>query len=286
MRQKIFKQFIAFSVIFLTGALPVFAHEFWIEPEQYEITVGDMLKADLRNGEKYKGNRLYYLKHRFKKFEIHNESGIHKIEGSDGDQPALAFKTSEAGLHILSYQSVFDMLTMEKWEKFVSYLNNQGLDGIEKRHLERGLWQAYINEEYARTIKALVKVGHGKGADRLTGLPYEFVAQENPYTMKLDAEKPNFLTVRLFLDGKPQANKQVLIFQNNGEITEQNIRTDAQGFAKIPLAGGGKFMLSSVHMYEGDDDSNTKIPEWYSYWANLTFGIPGTDELLNKTLEK
>lgn len=274
------KLYLGLALVFYGFITPALAHEYWIEPLQYEIAVGDVLKADLRNGQNYKGNQLYYLKHRFTKFEVHNADGIHQVSGSDGDQPALKFETKIPGLHILSYQSIFDTLTMEKWEKFLSYTKNQGLDHIPKRHIARGLPQAYINEEYARTIKALVRVGDGKGEDRRTGLPFEFVAQQNPFTMGADPESDEVLTVRLFLDEKWQANKQVLIFQHNGTITQSLTRTDAQGFAKVPLKGGGKFMLSAVHMFEGDDDPETKRPEWISYWANLTFALPGADKLL------
>ena len=286
MRIANFKQFIISFAIFLFASFPVFAHEYWLEPRLYEIAPGDLLEADLRNGQHYKGNQLYFLKQFFTRFEIFNGEKTHKATGSNGDQPALKFTTTKPGLHIITYQSTYDTLTFKKWEKFVTYAKTQSLDGVVARHLERGLPQKFFKEDYARTIKALVRVGEGKGQDKHTGLPYEFVAQDNPYTMGANPDDDDvFLTVRLFLDEKFAPDKQVLIFQNNGKISQSVTRTDAQGFAKIPLKGGGKFMLSSVHMFEGDDDSNTKLPEWLSYWANLTFALPGADALLKKAAE-
>ncbi len=251
-----------------------------MDPSKFEITPGEILEGNLRNGENYKGNPQYYLKRFFTRFEVFDGNKSHKVIGENGDRPALKFKTANSGLHILIYQSTFDSLIFKEWEKFIAYAQNQSLDGAVQRHLERGLPQTGFRENYARTVKSLVRVGEGKGEDRLTGMPFEFVAQENPYTL---TDKADFLNVRLYLDNNPAPHKQVLIFQNNGRISHTKTRTDEEGYVKIPLAGGGKFMLSSVHLFEGDDDPDTKTPEWLSYWANLTFARPGADELLDKS---
>ena len=258
------------------------SHEYWIEPRKYEIAPGDTLEADLKNGQNYKGNNQYYLEKFFTKFDIFDGQQTHIAAGKNGDQPALKFQTTNPGLYIISYQSTFDTLKFEKWEKFIAYAYNQGLDGVVQRHLQRGLPQQYFKEDYARTIKALVRVGKGNGEDKLTGLPFEFVAQDNPYTLVIQNNENAFLSVRLYINDKPMGDKQVLIFQNNGNITHTKTKTDSDGYVKVPLKGGGTFMLSSVHMFEGDDDSNTKKPEWLSYWANLTFAMPGADKLLGK----
>ena len=258
------------------------AHEYWIEPNKFEIAPGDNIEADLRNGQNFKGNRLYFLTNGFTRFDIWDGHDFHKAEGSNGDQPALKFTTKKPGLHILTYQSTFSSLTFKKWEKFVTYTKNQGLNDAINKHLSRGLAKTDFKESYARTIKALVNVGDGAGNDKRTGLPFEFVAQKNPYRVQADDKAPQQIVVRLFLEDKWAGNKQVLIFQNNGNITQSTGRTDDQGLITIPLKGGGKFMLSAVHMFEGDDDPETKKPEWFSYWANLIFALPGADELLEQ----
>ena len=261
---------------------PVFAHEYWIEPRKFQVEAGEVIEADLRNGQNFKGNMLYYLTHRFKKFEVHDDDGIHNVTGSNGDQPALKFRPRKQGLHILAYHSIFDSITFEKWDKFVTYAQNQDLTGIVERHLARKLPQTMFKEDYARTIKALVGVGNGEGSDRLTGLPFEFVAQDNPYVMDFDGKQEQYVRVRLFLDQKPVSGKQVLIFRDNGAITQSKTITDTDGFAKIPVEGGGKFMLSAVHMFDGENDPTNKKAAWLSYWANLTFGLPGADKILAK----
>ena len=275
--------FLAIMLFGLTITSSLQAHEYWIEPHKFEVETGGEIEADLRNGQNFKGNRLYFLTNGFTRFDIFDGRAIHNANGNNGDQPALKFKTTIPGLHILTYQSTFSDLTFEKWEKFLTYTKNQGLDKVVKRHLERGLDKNNFRESYARTIKALVKVGEGTGNDKRTGLPFEFVAQENPYRLKGDGTVRQQINVRLFLEEKWAVNKQVLIFQNNGKVTQTTGHTDGQGLIAIPLNGGGKFMLSAVHMFEGDDDPDTKRPEWLSYWANLIFAVPGTDRHNNRS---
>jgi uncharacterized GH25 family protein len=277
-----------FATVLMASALTptVQAHEYWIEPNKFEIAPGDNIEADLRNGQNFKGNRLYFLTNGFTRFDIFDGHDFHKAKGSNGDQPALKFTTTKPGLHVLTYQSTFTSLTFKKWEKFLTYTKNQGLDKVITRHLARGLGKTNFKESYARTIKALVKVGDGTGNDKRTGLPFEFVAQDNPYRLKVDEKGHRQIVVRLFLEDKWAGNKQVLIFQNNGKITQSTGHTDNQGLITIPLNGGGKFMLSAVHMFEGDDDPATKKPEWFSYWANLIFALPGVDGLLKQSNNK
>ena len=277
-----------FTTVLIVSALTnaVQAHEYWIEPNKFELEAGDNIEADLRNGQNFKGNRLYFLTNGFTRFDIFDGQEIHKAKGSNGDQPALKFTTTISGLHILIYQSTFTSLTFKIWEKFLTYTKNQGLENVIERHLARGLGKTDFKESYARTIKALVNVGDGKGSDKRTGLPFEFVAQDNPYRLKADGKGQKQIVVRLFLEDKSVGNKQVLIFQNNGKITQSTGHTDDQGLITIPLNGGGKFMLSAVHMFEGDDDPETKTPEWFSYWANLIFALPGVDGLLKQSISQ
>lgn len=265
---------IFFTLIGLATTSQVLGHEYWLEPRKFAVKPGEIVEADLKNGQHFKGGKLYYLNHRFKRFEIHTNSGQRKAKGNDGDQPALRYTAKEPGLHILVYESIFDELTFEKWDKFLYYLKLEGLEDIVERHKARKLPQNYFNEQYSRRVKSLVKVGDGAGKDRLMGLGYEMVAEENPYQLSNDGKKHKTLPVRVYLKDQPYANAQINIFQDNGKVHETHVRTDANGLAMIPITGGGKIMLSSVYMYDGDNDEKTKLAEWQSLWANLTFELP------------
>ena len=71
------------------------AHEFWIEPSQYQLN--DLsIKAHLRVGQQFQGMVLMYNPKGFKTFKI--LSGIknkkEKIKGILGDVPAIKTKTN------------------------------------------------------------------------------------------------------------------------------------------------------------------------------------------------
>lgn len=268
--------FCGISLIFL--AVSAQGHEYWVEPHKFEVEAGAAIRADLKNGENFEGIRLYYLTGRFTKFEVFAPSGPQPVGGYEGNQPALDHRSGESGLHVISYQSIFDRLTFDKADKFTAYLEEQGLDGILEEHAARGLPPTGFTEQYARSAKALVAVGDGAGADRLTGLPLELVALDNPYENAGDGAP---VVVRLYWQGEPLADRQVLVFQYNGlSLRQWKLRTDDQGRAAIDVRGGGKFLLSSVYMFAGDDDPQTPTDEWVSYWASLTFAMPGADALL------
>lgn len=266
------------ALLLLTGTAATSAHEYWIEPKAYEIEPGAELQADLKNGQNFKGLTFTYIKSRFERFTLTGPGSTEPVPGRDGDLPPLRMTVDEPGLYIAAYQSVFDRLKFEKWEKFTQYLDNQGLDGIAEAHRRRGLPETGFTEQYARCAKALIRVGEGKGEDRVTGLAFELVAEKNPYRLSGSAVLP----VRLYWQGNPQPDSQIEIFRFDGALEKTKLRTDSEGRAEIPLAGGGKFLLNAVHMAPGDSDPETATAEWVSYWASLVFGIDGTDALLSR----
>ncbi len=278
---KVSRFAVSLAGLAFSGFVPLAAsaHEYWVEPREYVLDAPGQILADIRNGENYKSSNFSYIPRQFEFFKVTGPDGEAPVEGRTGDVPALSHTLSSPGLYTISYQGNFDKITFRDAAKIREYFDYEGLDGALERHLERGLAEDVFYEFYARCAKALVQVGpagEDGRQDELTGMKFELVAEENPYTL----EATDSLPVRLYLEGVPSPNRQIRIFRFDGELENTTIITDAQGRALIPLAGGGKFLLNAVHLYEGDEDPETEIPEWYSYWASLTFGIKGTDEML------
>lgn len=273
-----FNQFSLFPIIILTGlGLANFAnaHEYWIEPAAYEFEDGN-IEGFLRNGQNFKGSAFPFIKDNFDIFTITNSKGVTQVENKIGNSPALDMPATVPGLNIASYQNKFDTLRFSKWEKFTTYLESEGLNEFAEKHIKRGLLKEGFVEQYARCAKALFQFGEGEGADQLTGMKFEFVADQNPY--KLEASDK--LTFTLYWEEKPLVARQVQLFAYDGDLEVTKFTTDKDGKVTIPLTGGGKFLLSAVHMIEGDDDPETPTAEWQSYWASLVFGIRGTDAVL------
>ena len=58
-----------FVVLSFAAAHAASSHEFWIEPQQYQVESGAELLADLRNGETFKGSSLAWFDRQFTRFE-------------------------------------------------------------------------------------------------------------------------------------------------------------------------------------------------------------------------
>lgn len=273
----------AAAVLFaiLSAAGPALAHEFWLEPLRFAVPEGSKVQAQIRVGQDFKGSAYSYISRDIEQFTFTLGGESRPVKGRDGDTPALSVQTEGEGLGIVSYQNTFSTLRFTEWERFTYYVEYEGLEGVIERHRERGLPQTGFKEKYKRCAKALVGIGNAQGEDRLTGMQFEWVAEDNPYTATGDS-----LRVRLYLEGKPYPDHDFNVFQYNGEQSLTRYRTDAEGRATISLKGGGKFLLNAVHLFEGDNVINEGDPEYFSYWASLVFGTAGTDELLAKAAQK
>lgn len=248
---------------------PAFAHEFWLEPEQFRVDADQEIRADIKVGQDFKGDVYPYVASRFVSFERHDDLGTSAVGGAAGDIPALEIAPRAEGLSIFTYVSSGQRLTFSKWEKFTSYLANEGLNGIAARHDARGLPRDRIREIYTRCAKTLVNVGDGTtGQDRATGMPLELVAGDNPGNVAAGSE----MRFQLLWQGKPLPDTQVALFHRpeDGETTRTLTRTDANGHATFALPSPGPYLAASVHMTEAASDENA---DWQSHWASLTFGV-------------
>ena len=250
-----------FAALIVSNSLQ--AHEFWMEPENHSVSVGDTLKIKLRVGQHLKGNQQPYIKSWFEEFQILDKEGIRPVSGMQGDMPAFAMKVRTPGLQVVNYVSSTDDMRYHSKEQFERFIEYEGLTGVLERHQERGLPDLGFREDYVRCAKALAMGGSAEGQDLLVGMPLELLAEENPYLTK-----STNLPVRLFWQGEPVPDIQIRIFHRGVENEEKTVRTDAEGRAQIPLTATGFFLLNAVHMLEVEQDNGAV---WKSYWASLSF---------------
>lgn len=259
-----------FAGLFLLVALcaPSRAHEFWLEPETYRPSPMKPVKISIRIGQKFKGDSYPFIKSEFKKFVLLDAGGQSPVKGVDGDDPALTQRFGRNGLAILVHHSTAEKLTFETYDKFLAYLELEGLNGIAARHAARGLPAANIRESYSRCAKLLVAVGGvSSGEDRLSGLmPIELVAETNPYRLRAGAE----LVLRLYHLGKPLADTQVTAISRGQPERRLALRTDEAGRVRITLDDAGPWLFNAVHMFDPAADVDA---DWESLWASLTLDV-------------
>lgn len=266
-----FSRFII-CVLLLTGSSAV-GHEFWIDPEKYQVDPGDALVADLRNGQNFKGTALAWFDNRIARFEMAQDDALTPVEGRMGDTPALSITAPENGLLVILHETAPSSLTYKEWEKFLKFAAHKDFATAAEDHVAAGWPQQGFRESYTRHAKSLVAVGDGRGADRAYGLATEFVALTNPY----DPEFDNLMQVRVDYAGAVRADAQVEVFDQSpdGTVAITLTRTDASGVANIPVTAGHTYLLDAVVLRpSAQAGTSENAPVWETLWAAMTFSVP------------
>ena len=263
---------VAIWLVLLFSTMSSFAHEYYLEPERYSVALGEVVGIAHKNGMRFKGSAYPWVTNWNIRSEAwQNGSGV-PLKGQDGDRPALTIKSSQPGIVSVIHQSNVSTLTFKEWDKFVSYLADEGMEPIEQAHLQRNLPKTDFVEAYSRFAKTLVNVGsEPSGQDAVTGLKIELVALKNPGTLKRGEPLP----VRVLYDGEPLKGVMVKVFAGVDTEVAARIRTDENGEANVPDLGEGAYLLNAVNMVEPvTEEAKAKKAAWESFWASLTLARP------------
>ena len=262
-----------FALLLTLFAAPLSAHEFWIEPLDYQIEADGSLQANIVNGQEFEGIKLPYLPNRFVNFLLFNGEDVQRVSGRPGDQPAMQQAAMGEGLHIAGYQATNATVDYETWENFQNFVDHKDLGDVLSRHEERGLPLENFKEIYSRHVKTLVAVGSGEGSDRRVGLETEIVALANPYTDDLTDGMP----VQVYYRNDLRSDTQVEVFEKaaDGSVEISYYRTDADGIARFPVKPGHSYMVDAVVLRVPNVElQETSGAVWETLWANLTFAVP------------
>ncbi|GGE24251.1 hypothetical protein GCM10011360_10930 [Primorskyibacter flagellatus] len=246
------------------------AHEFWLEPQNYQADPGARVDVDIRNGQDFKGLTLSWFDPRIQKTTVLNGGRESEYNGLPGDLPAISVDVGDE-LIVLSYASTLSELTYDSWDKVKSFVQHKDIAWFFDAHSARGLPEDGVTEGYWRFSKTLIAGGEGAGSDADTGMETEFVALTNPYT-----DNAKRFTARLLYRGAPRPDAQVELWEKrDGEVTRTIHRTDTQGLVTVPVRPGYSYMLDAVVLREPASDAAKEAGVmWESLWANLTFAVP------------
>jgi hypothetical protein len=249
------------------------AHEFWIEPQKFQVESGENLEVDLRNGQEFVGSRLAYFTNSFTRFDVAQGDQVRAVDGRMGDRPAMQMVPDADGLLIILHETTPAKVRYKEWPKFLKFAAHKDFKDIEARHDALGFPRESFRELFTRHGPALVGVGAAKGADRAYGLKTEFVALTNPYDADFDGQ----MQVQVLLDGAPRIDTQIEIFHRAADdtVTITLARTDDQGRATIAETTGD-YLFDAVVLEPFDTDvaDAPKDVVWQTYWAALTFAVP------------
>lgn len=258
-------------IIALCLPLPRLAlgHEFWIEPEKYQVETGAPVVANLVIGQGFEGSPQMFFDTRIERFELRQNGQVAQYAGRMGDIPALSDTIQDPGLLSIVHQTRPSTLKYNEWAKFQAFIDEKDFGDVLSRHRARSLPEGGFYESYTRYAKALIAVGAGQGSDHRTGMEVEFIADANPYVDDVSQGLP----VQLIYQGQPLAETQVTIFERakTGTVVVQTLQTDGQGKALVPTRPGHTYLLDAVVLRPLADDSKAV---WDTHWAALTFFVP------------
>lgn len=261
---------------FLTAALCLFgcvaqAHEFWIEPQAYQIEPGDTALATFHVGQEFKGPNFLYIPGRTNLFEQVAGGQRSPVQATVGDNPAFQLSDAPEGLLIVAHETSDSTLLYREFAKFEKFVAHKDFKGLPEAHIARGLPQEGFRERYRRFAKALIGVGNAAGQDVEIGMRTEIVAMANPYVDDVTKGMP----VKVLFEQAPRADAQVELFEKapDGTVSVTLHRTDDTGVAVLPVQTGHSYLVDAVVLLPLQPETEND-PVWYSLWAALTFAVP------------
>lgn len=250
---------------------PLAAHEFWLQPEKFSIAPGATVNVSLQRGEDFTGEvrpinteRVVALRHYFLGGVT---DALRRVPAPPGVE-SLPFTFATPGTHLIAEDSAVSTITLSP-DKFLSYLNDDGLEFVAAARKAAKQDTMPGRERYLRCVKTLIRVGEKSDATfaTRTGQRLEIVPQSDP----LAARPGDRLAFTVIFDGKPLAGALVRAWH----YREKNLlvvkgRTTTDGTIAFELPYAGPWMISLVHMIPLKD-----VPDydWQSYWGNLTFSL-------------
>lgn len=260
------------AVFVLVSASNASGHEFWIDPEDFTISPGDKVSAELIIGQEFEGSGFPYIPGNIERFDLVSGDSIIAVRSRIGDRPALNQAIPDDGLWIVVHETQDQRLTYVEEGVFEEFVTHKDLKGTLEAHADRGLPILGFSENYRRFAKALIAVGSGNGADETLGLRTELTALDNPYDPSFDGQ----MQVRLTFEGAPRVDAQVEVFERgpDGQVSIGTTRTNADGIAGFATKPDHVYLVDAVKMLPLDGDEAGIAPVWYSLWASLTFAVP------------
>lgn len=262
----------ATSFLLFAFVQSVSAHDYWIAPNQYSISKGDLLTAELLVGDKLSSELSRNLnKERTKNYKLMNAEGTVDLleKFSEGALPIFSHKMDVEGLNLIAIEREFHRTEMTD-KQFSSYLEHENMTDVMALRKKLGP-KDIIHRRYARSIKSLVKVGanyDGNLYKKELGHMNEIILLDNPFKLKAG----DFMRVQLIDRGKVLAGRTITAFnsEDNKLLSTQKVVTNADGIASFKMDEAGFWMIRSSHIWHC---SKCEDVNWEGYISSYSFSL-------------
>ncbi len=255
-------------LMFIVGctATATLAHDFWIELDAYKVARDGVVTAQVKVGERFRGNVKARAADHIERFQLMHSDGVTEFVGESGAESSTA-RPGHAGTNVVAYRSKTRTIELPV-KKFERYLEHEGLEFIIRERARLGESDKPGREIYSRCAKSIVQVGDTSDAGHalIVGHPLEIIPLRNPTGKQSDDP----ITFRVLYEGKPLSNAQVVLTPHEQPDARVIGRTGVRGEVKFRLPTGGLCLVTTIHMKRVADNPDV---DWESLWASLTFEV-------------
>jgi len=274
----------------LVVAVPASAHEYWIEPINYQPILGKKVLANLRNGENFEGVSFPRLPDELVSVTQSSANGQAPVAGRLGDFPAVHFTPLALGWNLATVQTQPKVLRYTEAAKFDGFIRNHGFESFIDQHPDLSDGSTVVEETYTRFAKALINVktdevasnapqapSTSSGTDNRTNsgtnvdtlewtnnqLRFEWVVKQFPTLIEP-------LILQLLHNNSPLPDRHVEVYAKTKDGVKRAVfKTDEQGTLELPLVSTEEYLINAVRV-ERSDKGEPKIK---TDWASLTVSL-------------
>lgn len=256
-------------------AVPVAAHDFWLQPRGWQVLAGMPLPFTVEVGhgsfrERWSGKaeRLVALRDLTAKRRIDLRADFQP----GGLVPHLIRNFNEPGLHIIGLTSTNAVSELPSI-RFNDYIKVEGLTAAIDGRARAGTNDRPGRELYSRRAKALVQVGapapgDNRFATQPIGLTLEIVPERSPYALGPD----RLLPVRVLYQGRPLAGALVKLTSLEFDAKPlETARTNTGGHAVFRVPPVGSWLVNVIWTRP----IASPVADYETIFSSMTFGYSG-----------
>jgi uncharacterized GH25 family protein len=262
-------------LLVLLLVLPVLAHEFWLEPQQYIFSRTEEINIRFRVGEAFTGDNWKGSREKINELKLYYADITDDLSDglTDDEGDSLQFSIHEEGTAMVTFNNINSFIDLEA-EKFNAYLAEDGLQSAIDYRKQHNETDSAGREFYQRSVKTIVQVGALKTPvfKKQTTLPVDIIPLSHPYQLK-DGDS---LTVKVLFKDEPLVNSKIRVWHKlTGRVTDTSFISNEKGEISFPVNTTGEWMVSCVTMIRLTNDAKA---QWQSYWGSVTWGYTGKNK--------
>ena len=265
------KHLLLVLLILIAGATSS-AHDLFLKLDSYFLQPNSKTNVRLLNGTFRKSDGTV-SRDRFRDINLLAPNAKESIREllswrDEGKTTIMELQTRGPGTYVVGVSTKPREISLKAVE-FNDYLRHDGLPDTLADRKKNGELDKDVRERYSKHVRAVFQVGDVLSEEykQPFNYPVEIIPQQNPYSLKVGDE----LVVLCTKDSHPIANQFVMVGwqSRDGKVHGQQVRTDADGLARVKLVGAGKWYVKMINMTPLSElDLN-----YESKWASLTFEI-------------